>query len=113
MDPIPPAPPEPAEPVTPEAAPEAPGFSLTPEQLLQAGIVDPLQVGDSFSVTINGTVVDNANGITADIDSVTGGMKADPAIDGEPEGDEPPLPEPPPVRPRSRVIGPDEAGFNA
>lgn len=95
------------------AAPPSPdtdtGFSLTSEQLDAAGLTD-LQVGDSFTVTITGTVTDTTDGIKADIESASDGNKTD-VTDPDDGAMNPDDSAPPVKKPQSRVVGPKEAGF--
>lgn len=84
----------------------APAFTLTPEHLESAGLIEP-QVGDRFTVTVTGVVTDNTNGVKADIESAMDGVK----IVAETEEDAEPVEEPPIKKPQSRVVGPKEAGF--
>lgn len=77
-------------------------FRLTQQQLADAGIEDA-QVGDSFTVTLKGTITEADDGIAADIDEVS---------DGVVEGAAPKPEEPkPPVRTGPKVKTPDEAGL--
>ena len=49
-----------------------PGLTLTPDQLASAGLID-LMEGDTFTVTITGTVTSADGDLVADITSATGG----------------------------------------
>lgn len=76
-------------------------FTLSPQMIAAAGLPD-LKVGDSFLITVKGTVTDSTDGtVTADIEDAMDGSKA--------AGD---AATPPPTRkPQSRVLSPAEAGF--
>lgn len=76
-------------------------LTITPELAASAGLGD-LKVGDTFAVTIHGTVTDNTDGtITADVEDAMDGMKM--------PGD---AATPPPMKkPQSAVVSPADAGF--
>lgn len=79
-----------------------PKLSLSKTQLEQAGLGD-LQEGDSFTVTMRGTVTetDDASGVVADVDELTDGM-----IEGlTASAPKPPLPQGPQIK------GPAAAGM--
>lgn len=78
-------------------------LTINPQMAAAAGLTD-LQVGDSFAVTIHGTVTDNTDGaITADIEDAMDGTKTPGDAD---------LP-PPKKKGMSNVISPRDAGFSA
>lgn len=62
----------------------ASSIKLTSDQLAGAGL-DGLQPGDSFTVTISGTVTDSTDGIQADVTMASQGEKQT----DEPGGDQP------------------------
>lgn len=82
---------------------EEPKLSLSKTQLEKAGLGD-LEEGDSFTVTLHGTVTetDDASGIVADVDDLTDGM-----VEGltAPPMAKPPLPQGPQIK------GPAAAGM--
>lgn len=76
-------------------------LTLSPQMVAAAGLPD-LQPGDSFLVTIKGTVTDSTDGtLTADIEDAMKGAKA--------AGDA--AAAPPKRKPMSRVLSPKEAGM--
>jgi len=83
----------------------SPGLTLTPDQLAGAGLVD-LMEGDTFTVTITGTVTSADGDLTAEITGATGGKLAS----SEPMGE---LGEPEPENEMMTpgVKGPKAAGF--
>lgn len=86
----------------------SPGLTLTPDQLASAGLVD-LMEGDTFTVTITGTVTSADGDLVAEITSATGGSLAGnemPEEMGEMEEEEP---ENEMMKPG--VKGPKAAGF--
>lgn len=66
-------------------ASKASNIKLTADQLQGAGL-DGLQPGDSFTVTITGTVTDNTDGLSAAVTMASQGEKET----DEPGGDQPP-----------------------
>lgn len=75
--------------------------TFPPELAASAGLGD-LKVGDSFMVTIKGTVTDSTDGtLTADVEDALNGMKT--------AGDS--AQQPPSKKPMQRVLSPKEAGF--
>jgi hypothetical protein len=78
-------------------------ITLSKEQLEAAGLRD-LEEGDAFTVTLHGTVTDkgDAEGITADIDSLEDGT-----IDGLQAAGAPPLP----IKAGPTIKGPQAAGM--
>lgn len=82
---------------------DQPKLSLSQDQLEKAGLGD-LQEGDSFTVTLHGTVTetDDASGVVADVDDLTDGMIG--GLDSSPLP-KPPLPQGPQIK------GPAAAGM--
>lgn len=81
------APPAPPALGDPTAGP-ASSLTLTSDQLAAAGL-DGIQAGDSFTVTITGTVNDTSNGLTADVTMASQGEKETDEPGGDmPAGDE-------------------------
>lgn len=78
-------------------------ITLSTDQLEAAGLKD-LEPGDAFTVTLHGTVTDkdDANGVTADIDSLEGG-----SIDGLQAPGAPPMP----IKAGPTIKGPQAAGM--
>lgn len=86
----------------------SPGLTLTPDQLAGAGLVD-LMEGDTFTVTITGTVTSADGDLTAEITGATGGKLGGSEMP-EPMGE---LGEPEPENEMMTpgVKGPKAAGF--
>lgn len=89
----------------------APTFSLNPDQAVAAGLAN-MQPGDTFTVTIHGTITDNTNGISANIDNAIDGAQVSPVEaqpeEGEAEGGVPPAMQP---KPKQQVMGPKDLGL--
>ena len=66
----------------PEEAGGGASIELTPEQVASAGL-DGLQPGDSFTVTISGTVTDTDNGLEGKIESASSAQDTEPDMAGE------------------------------
>lgn len=93
--------------------PKEPNICLSADQLKAAG-VEGLSEGDTFTVTIHGTVTDtDENGyVEASVESADTGSKADKPMD-EDEGEEP-TPDIPlklVKKPRQRVMSPAQVGM--
>ena len=86
-----------------------PGLTLTPDQLASAGLVD-LMEGDTFTVTITGTVTSADGDLVADITSATGGKLAGSEMP-EAMGEIPGEAEPENEMMKPGVKGPKAAGF--
>ncbi len=85
-----------------DPAPSTSSFKLSADQLAGAGL-DGLQPGDSFTVTISGTVTDTADGITADVNMASNGEKET----NEPGGNSPPEEQNEYAAPKSKIeMGP-------
>lgn len=75
---------------------------LTPEMLAASPALAALKVGDTFDITITGTVTDMQDGtITADIED---------AMDGKMSSGDSAAPMPPTKKPQSRVVSPKDMG---